>query len=130
MIQTSWRSILLLSTGISPVPEVLLCGKDEKHYCPKLYLGWLRSDRVFKGSILSGKIYLLGESWGSALGVFLVDMYPDSYHALIGTGQMVDFAETERIDYAEALEIAQSKNDATLMKRLKANGNRHIMERT
>ncbi|MGI6145726.1 MAG: hypothetical protein ACOYED_08185 [Peptococcia bacterium] len=64
----------------------------------------------------------MGESWGSALGVFLVDMYPDSYHALIGTGQMVDFAETERIDYAEALEIAQSKNDATLMKRLKANG--------
>jgi predicted alpha/beta-fold hydrolase len=27
------------------------------------------------------KIYLLGESWGSALGVFLVDMYPDSYYA-------------------------------------------------
>ena len=68
------------------------------------------------------KIYLLGESWGSALGVFLVDMYPDSYYALIGTGQMVDFAETERIDYAEALEIAQAKNDADLIKRLKANG--------
>lgn len=68
------------------------------------------------------KIYLLGESWGSALGIFLVDMYPDSYHALIGTGQMVDFEETERIDYAVALEIAQSRNDATLVKRLIANG--------
>ena len=42
------------------------------------------------------KIYLVGESWGSALGVFLVDKYPESYHALIGTGQMVDFVETER----------------------------------
>lgn len=41
----------------------------------------------------------------SALGIFLVDMYPNSYHAMIGTGQMVDFAETERIDYAKALEI-------------------------
>ena len=68
------------------------------------------------------KIYLLGESWGSALGIFLVDKYPKSYHALIGAGQMVDFAETERIDYAKALEIAQSKNDAALMKRLIANG--------
>jgi len=68
------------------------------------------------------KIYLLGESWGSALGIFLIDKYPNSYHALIGTGQMVDFAETERIDYAKALEIAQSKNDAALVKRLKANG--------
>lgn len=68
------------------------------------------------------KIYLLGESWGSALGIFLVYMYPNSYHALIGTGQMVDFVETERIDYSKALEIAQSKNDATIVKRLKANG--------
>ena len=68
------------------------------------------------------KIYLVGESWGSALGIFLVDKYPNSYHALIGTGQMVDFAETERIDYAKALEIAQSKGDTALIARLKANG--------
>jgi len=68
------------------------------------------------------KIYLLGESWGSALGIFLVDEYPESYHALIGTGQMVDFAETERMDYAKALEIARSKGDTALIKRLKANG--------
>ncbi len=68
------------------------------------------------------KIYLMGESWGSALGIFLVDKYPESYHALIGTGQMVDFAETERLDYAKALEIAESKNDAALIKKLKANG--------
>ena len=68
------------------------------------------------------KIYLVGESWGSALGIFLVDKYPNSYHALIGTGQMVDFAETERIDYAKALEIAQSKGDTALIERLKANG--------
>lgn len=68
------------------------------------------------------KIYLLGESWGSALGIFLVDMSPDSYHALIGTGQMVDFVETERIDYAKAYEIAQSKSNTALMERLNANG--------
>ena len=68
------------------------------------------------------KIFLMGESWGSALGIFLVDKYPDSYHGLIGTGQMVDFAETERMDYAKALEIAESENDAALIKKLKANG--------
>ncbi|NLG89867.1 MAG: alpha/beta hydrolase [Clostridiaceae bacterium] len=68
------------------------------------------------------KIYLIGESWGSALGIFLVDKYPGSYHALIGTGQMIDFAETERMDYAKAMEIAQSKGDTALIERLKANG--------
>jgi pimeloyl-ACP methyl ester carboxylesterase len=68
------------------------------------------------------KIYLVGESWGSALGIFLVDKYPESYHAFIGTGQMVDFAETERMDYGKAMEIARSEGDAGLIERLEANG--------
>ncbi|NLY43304.1 MAG: alpha/beta hydrolase [Clostridiaceae bacterium] len=68
------------------------------------------------------KIYLVGESWGSALGIFLVDKYPEFYHAFIGIAQMVDFAETERMDYAKTLEIAQSKGDTALIERLKANG--------
>ncbi|NLL85521.1 MAG: alpha/beta hydrolase [Syntrophomonadaceae bacterium] len=68
------------------------------------------------------KIYLVGESWGSALGVFLVDKYPESYHALIGTGQMVDFVETERMDYAKAMEIAKNRGDTALIEKLTANG--------
>ncbi len=68
------------------------------------------------------KIYLIGESWGSALGIFLVERYPESYHAVIGTGQMIDFAETERMDYAKALEIAGEKNDTALLEKLRANG--------
>lgn len=68
------------------------------------------------------KIYLVGESWGSALGIFLIDQYPESYHALIGTAQMVDFAETERMDYTKAMEIAESKGDSALIERLTKNG--------
>jgi hypothetical protein len=67
------------------------------------------------------KLYLVGESWGSALGVFLVDKYPESYHALIGTGQMVDFVETERMDYAKAMEIAKNRGDTALIEKLTAN---------
>jgi len=68
------------------------------------------------------KIYLVGESWGSALGIFLVDKYPQSYHAIIGTGQMIDFAETERMDYAKAMEIAENNGDMALIRKLQANG--------
>jgi len=68
------------------------------------------------------KVYLMGESWGSALGIFLVDKYPESYHTLIGTGQMVDFAETERMDYEKAMEIAKSKGDTAFVEKLMANG--------
>lgn len=75
-----------------------------------------------KKRFLKDKIYLIGESWGSALGIFLVDFFPESYHALIGTGQMIDFAETERMDYARAMEIAEDKGDISLIRRLTANG--------
>jgi pimeloyl-ACP methyl ester carboxylesterase len=75
-----------------------------------------------KERFLQDKIYLIGESWGSALGIFLVAKYPDSIEALIGTGQMIDFLETEKLDYAKALEIAESKNDRNLIERLLANG--------
>ena len=68
------------------------------------------------------KIYLIGESWGSALGIFLVSRYPHSYHALIGTGQMVDFVQTERMDYAKAMEIAENNGDTAIIEKLKANG--------
>lgn len=68
------------------------------------------------------KIYLVGESWGSALAIFLASKSPDDYHAVIGTGQMVDFLETEHLDYDKAMEIAESKGDTEKIKKLKENG--------
>lgn len=68
------------------------------------------------------KIYLLGESWGSALGIFLAEKYPERYYAFVGTGQMIDFVDTEKYDYEKAIEIAQVKNDNKTIKKLRANG--------
>lgn len=77
---------------------------------------WLRE------SFGQEKILLVGESWGSALGVFLANRYPEAYHALVGTGQMVDFDETERLDYQKALELAAAANDAKTLRALEQNG--------
>lgn len=68
------------------------------------------------------KIYLVGESWGSALAVFLASKSPNYYHAIIGTGQMVDFIETENLDYDKAIEIATEKGDKDKINKLKENG--------
>lgn len=68
------------------------------------------------------KIYLMGESWGSALGVFLIKENPKDYYAFIGTGQMVAFEETERACYQKALEIARKNGDDGQVKKLKAIG--------
>lgn len=68
------------------------------------------------------KIYLMGESWGSALGIFLVHAAPEKYYAFIGTGQMVDFKETEIMDYKKAMELAKENGDEKTVKKLIANG--------
>lgn len=64
------------------------------------------------------KIYLIGESWESYLGIRLSKEYPEDYHAFIGTGQMVDFSETEQYCYDLALSIANKRNDLQQIKAL------------
>ena len=44
---------------------------------------------ILKERFGQNKVYVLGESWGSALGIWLVQRYPEDFHAFIGTGQMV-----------------------------------------
>jgi pimeloyl-ACP methyl ester carboxylesterase len=57
------------------------------------------------------KIYLIGESWGSYLGIRLAHDYGKDYHAFIGTGQMVDFTETEQYCYELAKTISEETGD-------------------
>ncbi len=51
------------------------------------------------------KIYVFGESWGSILGVMLVQQHPEQFHALITTGQMVDPVENDVRGYKLALTL-------------------------
>jgi len=68
------------------------------------------------------KIYIVGESWGSALGIMLVQRYPDLFHAFAGTGQMVDFLETDLRAYDFALSWAEERGDAKKVDRLREQG--------
>lgn len=68
------------------------------------------------------KIYLVGESWGSALAIFMAAEQPKSFHAVVGTGQMVDFLETELLDYDKAMEIATERGDTKKIDALTTNG--------
>ncbi len=68
------------------------------------------------------KIYLVGESWGSALGILLAYRAPELYHAVIGTGQMVSFLDTELMDYELAMQIARERGDDKTVATLENNG--------
>ena len=68
------------------------------------------------------KIYLLGESYGTILGVFAVHERPDLYYAWIGSGQMVDITETDRRLYGEILEYADRQGDQDLRAQMETYG--------
>lgn len=68
------------------------------------------------------KIYILGESWGSALGILAAQRYPDLYHAFAGTGQMVAFLENDQICYDFALNWARERGDTGKVDKLLAQG--------
>ena len=64
------------------------------------------------------KIYLMGESWGSIPGVLAVQRHPELYHAYIGSGQMVDLQQTDRMIYDDLLAYAEASGDDDLAKTL------------
>lgn len=51
------------------------------------------------------KIYLFGLSWGTILGIKLVQQYPDLFYAYVGNGQMVNTTENDRMGYELALTL-------------------------
>jgi pimeloyl-ACP methyl ester carboxylesterase len=68
------------------------------------------------------KVYVLGESWGSALGIWMVQREPELFHAFIGTGQMVAFLENDQMCYDFSLELAQERSDTEKVEKLKTQG--------
>jgi pimeloyl-ACP methyl ester carboxylesterase len=68
------------------------------------------------------KVYVLGESWGSALGIMLVQRYPELFHAFIGTGQMVAFLENDLMCYDFALKWAEERGDTAKVEALTNQG--------
>jgi pimeloyl-ACP methyl ester carboxylesterase len=68
------------------------------------------------------KVYLLGESWGSALGIWMVQRNPELFHAFIGTGQMVAFQENDQLCYDFVLKLMQERGNLEKVQQLKQQG--------
>lgn len=68
------------------------------------------------------RIWMMGESWGSALGLMMIREQPDLYRGFIGTGQMVSFLDTEIIDYNLAIADLRSIGDHAAADRLVQQG--------
>jgi pimeloyl-ACP methyl ester carboxylesterase len=68
------------------------------------------------------KIYVYGTSWTSILGVWLVQRYPELYHAYIGNAQMVNTTGNDVMGYELALDYLTEKGDSAALAALRSNG--------
>jgi pimeloyl-ACP methyl ester carboxylesterase len=64
------------------------------------------------------RVYLMGHSWGSFLGIQVAQRAPDRFHAYVGMGQMSFQAESEVRAYEYALRAYQDRGDSGMVKRL------------
>ncbi|QQO09132.1 alpha/beta hydrolase [Breznakiella homolactica] len=64
------------------------------------------------------RIYLMGHSWGSYLGVKTIEKYPENYLAYIGIGQLSDQRESERLAYKYMLNHAAEIGDKKVIEKL------------
>ena len=64
------------------------------------------------------KIYLVGHSYGSYLGVLLCQRVPEKIAGYIGLGQLANGAENERISYEFVLNEATKRGDEKALKTL------------
>jgi pimeloyl-ACP methyl ester carboxylesterase len=57
------------------------------------------------------KIFLVGHSWGTKLGMYAIQEHPEDFHAFVGVGQEVASFEGEAMSYEYTLKKATETND-------------------
>ena len=66
------------------------------------------------------KVFVLGHSFGSAVGLAVAQARPDLLHAYIGMGQLIDFRENERVGMQQTLAIARERGDTEAVRAITA----------
>jgi pimeloyl-ACP methyl ester carboxylesterase len=64
------------------------------------------------------KIFVMGHSWGTVLGLGVAERRPEWLYAYIGAGQIIDMREGERIGYKFVLDAARNAADEQALKEL------------
>ncbi|WP_448335684.1 alpha/beta fold hydrolase, partial [Bellilinea sp.] len=105
------------------------CGKSYPAYYPpaRLSLEQYVSDLIeltdwLRQRFDEEKIYLVGHSWGTIIGVRAVQARPDLFHAYVGTAQMVNLRQTDQMIYDIVLSHAQKIGDSAFVETLQKQG--------
>ena len=66
------------------------------------------------------KIYLMGHSWGSLIGIQAAARAPERYHAYIGVAQIANQLQSEALAYEHMLKLARETGNTQLVGKLEA----------
>lgn len=66
------------------------------------------------------KLFVLGHSWGTVIGLNIARAHPEWLHAYIGMGQFIYGPDNERVGYQFALREARATNDTQAIRELEA----------
>jgi pimeloyl-ACP methyl ester carboxylesterase len=66
------------------------------------------------------KIFIVGHSWGSMLGLWLAHEHPEWIYAFVGTGQAVSMQENEVAGYRIVLQTARDRHNELAIKELES----------
>ena len=68
------------------------------------------------------KVYIFGHSWGSMMGIYLSQRYPELIHAYIGGGQVVNMEALEIHSYNFVMDRARDTGNQAALEQLTAIG--------
>jgi len=99
-------------------------GKSGASIAPTITIDRMTQDGIelaelLRKSLQKDKIILVGHSWGSILGVFMVKARPDLFYAFVGTGQVADPSRNYAVAYDALLDKAKGIEDQRAVRELR-----------
>jgi pimeloyl-ACP methyl ester carboxylesterase len=94
----------------------LTFGRNGPAGCGRLTINRMINDGIevvefLRHHLSKDKIFLMGHSWGSGLGISMVHHRPDLFSAYVGTGQLVNKLLNEQVNYERQLSQACAEKD-------------------
>jgi pimeloyl-ACP methyl ester carboxylesterase len=87
---------------------------------PQMEQDTLEIVNYLRGRFKRDKIFVVGHSWGSVLGLWLAHEHPELIYAYVGTGQIINTGQNEVVAYQDALREARDRHNDQAVKDLES----------